>query len=129
MTILWQTCVDNLPANVVYNRRMNRSSANPFVEFYVNENTGHVNKKFLLSCLSELLHRTILLSGSGLSPWAMQRDPLFVKRRVAEHTGCHGDLLEDDLAPCLRLKPLSQLLSVSINAKCKCENKELIEIN
>ncbi|XP_065164020.1 neuroligin-1 isoform X1 [Atheta coriaria] len=62
----------------------------------------------------ELLHRTILLSGSGLSPWAMQRDPLFVKRRVAEHTGCHGDLLEDDLAPCLRLKPLSQLLSVSL---------------
>ncbi|XP_017786115.1 PREDICTED: neuroligin-1-like [Nicrophorus vespilloides] len=64
----------------------------------------------------ELLHRAILLSGSGLSPWALQRDPLFVKRRVAEQTGCHGDLVEDDLAPCLRLKPLNQLLSVQVDA-------------
>lgn len=63
----------------------------------------------------ELLHRVILLSGSGLSPWALQRDPLFVKRKVAEQTGCHGDLLEDDLAPCLRLKPLSQLLCITID--------------
>lgn len=65
---------------------------------------------------SELLHRVILLSGSGLSPWAIQRDPLSVKRTVAEHTGCHGDLLEDDLAPCLRLKSLDQLLSVNIES-------------
>lgn len=57
----------------------------------------------------------MLLSGSGLSPWALQRDPLSAKRRVAEDTGCHGDLLEDDLAPCLRLKPLSQLLSVQVH--------------
>ncbi|XP_044750776.1 neuroligin-1-like [Coccinella septempunctata] len=64
----------------------------------------------------ELLHRVILLSGSGLSPWAIQRDPLYVKRTVAEHTGCHGDLLEDDLAPCLRLKSLDQLLSVNIES-------------
>ncbi|CAH1118454.1 unnamed protein product [Phaedon cochleariae] len=62
----------------------------------------------------ELLHRVILLSGSGLSPWALQRDPLWVKRSVAEHTGCHGDLLEDDLAPCLRLKTLDQLLSIKL---------------
>lgn len=55
-----------------------------------------------------------MLSGSGLSPWALQRDPLFVKRKVAEHTGCHGDLLEDDLAPCLRQKPLSTLLNVQV---------------
>ncbi|XP_031345725.1 neuroligin-1 [Photinus pyralis] len=63
----------------------------------------------------ELLHRVILLSGSGLSPWALQRDPLSAKRRVAEDTGCHGDLLDDDLAPCLRLKPLDDLLSVKVN--------------
>lgn len=65
--------------------------------------------------VTELLHRAILLSGSGLSPWALQRDPLTVKRRVAEQTGCHGDLLEDDLAPCLRTKPLQQLLSVHVD--------------
>lgn len=56
-----------------------------------------------------------MLSGSGLSPWALQRDPLYVKRKVAEHTGCHGDLVEDDLAPCLRLKPLNQLLNVAVD--------------
>ncbi|KYB27420.1 neuroligin-1 [Tribolium castaneum] len=64
----------------------------------------------------ELLHRVILLSGSGLSPWALQRDPLSVKRSVAEHTNCHGDLHEDDLAPCLRKKPLDELLKVRIDS-------------
>ncbi|CAH1368932.1 neuroligin-1 [Tenebrio molitor] len=64
----------------------------------------------------ELLHRVILLSGSGLSPWALQRDPLSVKRSVAEHTNCHGDLHEDDLAPCLRKKPLEELLKIRIDA-------------
>ncbi|CAG9767911.1 unnamed protein product [Ceutorhynchus assimilis] len=63
----------------------------------------------------KLLHRAILLSGSGLSPWALQRDPLWVKRTVAKHTGCHGDLHEDDLAPCLRLKPLDFLLNIKVD--------------
>lgn len=35
--------------------------------------------------------------------------------QVAEQTGCHGDLLEDDIAPCLRTKSLSELLSVKID--------------
>lgn len=65
--------------------------------------------------VSELLHRAILLSGSGLSPWALQRDPLSIKRIVAKQTECHGDLLEDDVAPCLRDKPLHQLLSVHVD--------------
>lgn len=65
--------------------------------------------------VTELLHRVILLSGSGLSPWALQRDPLWVKRKVAEDTGCHGDLHEDDLAPCLRLKPLNFLLNIKVD--------------
>ncbi|KAK6619106.1 hypothetical protein RUM44_003488 [Polyplax serrata] len=63
----------------------------------------------------DLLHRVILLSGSGLSPWALQREPLLIKRKVAEKTGCHGDLLEDDIAPCLRLKPLPELLAVRVD--------------
>ncbi|KAL1494858.1 hypothetical protein ABEB36_010376 [Hypothenemus hampei] len=61
----------------------------------------------------ELLHRVILLSGSGLSPWALQKEPLSIKREVARDTGCHGDLDVDDMAPCLRLKPLGILLSTS----------------
>ncbi|KAJ8868238.1 hypothetical protein PR048_032047 [Dryococelus australis] len=65
--------------------------------------------------VAELLHRVVLLSGSALSPWALQKEPLAVKRRVAEQTGCHGDLLEDDLAPCLRAKPLADLLAVRVD--------------
>ncbi|CAH0726626.1 unnamed protein product, partial [Brenthis ino] len=63
----------------------------------------------------ELLKRVILLSGSGLSSWALQREPLTIKRKVAEQTGCHGDLMEDDLAPCLRNKPLAELLAVRLD--------------
>ncbi|XP_055837104.1 uncharacterized protein LOC129905603 [Episyrphus balteatus] len=64
---------------------------------------------------SDLIKRAILVSGSALSPWAIQKFPLLVKRRVAEQTGCHGDLLIDDLAPCLRTKKLSELLAVKID--------------
>ncbi|XP_046961764.1 neuroligin-1-like [Vanessa cardui] len=63
----------------------------------------------------ELLKRVVLLSGSGLSSWALQREPLTIKRKVAEQTGCHGDLLEDDLAPCLRNKPLAELLAIRLD--------------
>ncbi|XP_063698385.1 uncharacterized protein LOC134829289 isoform X2 [Culicoides brevitarsis] len=63
----------------------------------------------------DLVHRAILLSGSALSPWAIQRDPLYVKRKVAEHTGCHGELLEEDLAPCLRGKSVKELLGVRLD--------------
>ncbi|KAJ6649750.1 Neuroligin-4, Y-linked [Pseudolycoriella hygida] len=65
---------------------------------------------------SDLINRAILISGSALSPWAIQKDPLYVKRKVAESTGCHGDLLDDDMAPCLRTKPLADLLSVTIDS-------------
>lgn len=64
---------------------------------------------------SDLISRAVLLSGSALSPWALQKDPLYIKGKVAKHTGCHGDLLEDDLAPCLRTRPISELLSVQID--------------
>ncbi|CAG9858434.1 unnamed protein product [Phyllotreta striolata] len=63
----------------------------------------------------DLLHRVILLSGSSLSPWAIQKDPLWVKRSVSLHTRCYGDLLEDDLAPCLRLQPLNSLLDIKLD--------------
>ncbi|XP_053958025.1 uncharacterized protein LOC128863106 [Anastrepha ludens] len=64
---------------------------------------------------SDLVQRAALVSGSALSPWAIQKNPLFVKRRVAEQTGCHGDMLYDDLAPCLRTKSIAELLAVKID--------------
>lgn len=58
----------------------------------------------------------ILLGGSALSPWAVQRDPLTVKRRVADETGCRpGDVETDDIAPCLRLKSVEKLLAVQLD--------------
>jgi len=57
----------------------------------------------------------ILLGGSALSPWAIQRDPLMVKRRVAEQTDCPGDVETDDIAPCLRLKSVEKLLAVQLD--------------
>lgn len=57
----------------------------------------------------------VLLGGSALSPWAIQRDPLMVKRRVAEQTGCPGDAEADDIAPCLRLRSLEELLAVKLD--------------
>lgn len=69
------------------------------------------NIKKVLSLAAGLFSRVVLASGSALSPWALQTDPLAVKRRVAEHTGCHGDLEDEDIAPCLRNQPLTKLLA------------------
>ncbi|XP_072751253.1 neuroligin-1 [Anoplolepis gracilipes] len=63
----------------------------------------------------ELIGRVILLGGSALSPWAVQRDPLTVKRRVAEEIGCPGDIEADDIASCLRLRSVEELLAVQLN--------------
>lgn len=62
--------------------------------------------------LADLIRRVILLSGSALSPWAIQRDPLAIKQIVANQTACKLDLLADDLAPCLRTKSVSELLRI-----------------
>ncbi|XP_017889552.1 neuroligin-1-like isoform X3 [Ceratina calcarata] len=63
----------------------------------------------------ELVEKVVLLGGSALSPWALQRDPLMVKRRVADQTGCSGDVEADDIAPCLRLRSLEELLAVKLD--------------
>lgn len=66
---------------------------------------------------SDLIRRAVLLSGSAASPWAIQRDPLHVKRRVAEQTGCTAaDIVAEDIAPCLRMKTVDELLAVQVDA-------------
>lgn len=64
---------------------------------------------------TELVERVVLLGGSALSPWAVQREPLQVKRRVAELIGCPGDMEADDIAPCLRLKSVEELLDIKLD--------------
>ncbi|XP_014610613.1 PREDICTED: neuroligin-1-like [Polistes canadensis] len=63
----------------------------------------------------ELVERVILLGGSALSPWAIQRDPLTVKRHVADQTRCSFVDEADDIAPCLRLRSLDSLLEVKLD--------------
>ncbi|XP_031773556.1 neuroligin-1 isoform X1 [Apis florea] len=65
--------------------------------------------------VKELVERVVLLGGSALSPWAIQRDPLNVKHHVAEQTGCPGNVEADDIAPCLRLRTLEELLAVHLD--------------
>ncbi|XP_058802673.1 neuroligin-1-like [Phymastichus coffea] len=63
----------------------------------------------------ELIERVVLLGGSSLSPWAVQREPLTVKRRVAEQLNCPGDVEADDIAACLRLRHVDELLEVRLD--------------
>ncbi|KAJ8686523.1 hypothetical protein QAD02_022317 [Eretmocerus hayati] len=63
----------------------------------------------------ELVERVVLLGGSALSPWALQREPLTVKRRVAELLKCPGDPEADDIAPCLRDRSVEELLKVRLD--------------
>ncbi|XP_076280618.1 neuroligin-1 [Lasioglossum baleicum] len=78
--------------------------------------TGAALANFLAASpmAKELVKRVVLLGGSALSPWAIQRDPLTVKRNVGEQTGCPGDVEVDDIAPCLRLRNLEELLAVRL---------------
>ncbi|XP_050068203.1 uncharacterized protein LOC126556766 [Anopheles maculipalpis] len=83
---------------------------------------GHGTGAALANILSvspvagDLIHRVVLLSGSALSPWAIQRDPLSVKRKVAQQTSCTGDVVNEDLAPCLRTKSLAELMNISLSS-------------
>ncbi|XP_051158312.1 neuroligin-1-like isoform X1 [Leptopilina boulardi] len=62
----------------------------------------------------DLIQRVVLLGGSALSPWAVQREPLVIKQRVAEKIGCSGDIEKEDIAPCLRLHNLDELLDIQL---------------
>jgi len=41
---------------------------------------------------------------------------LEVKKKVATQTVCHGDLIHDDLAPCLRGRKLEALMTVKLDS-------------
>ncbi|ODM98712.1 Neuroligin-1 [Orchesella cincta] len=79
--------------------------------------TGAVIANLLLvaQIAKGLFHRSLLIGGSVLSPWALQRRPEDIASQVSAHLGCVGRLPlshpESDLAPCLRRKHLSDLLN------------------
>lgn len=70
-----------------------------------------VNILLLTSSAKGLFHRAILLSGSILSPWAAVQRPNDLRTMVAEKLGCSAE--EEDVAPCLREKSLSDLMDAA----------------
>lgn len=84
------------------------------------------------------MHRTILLSGSALSPWAMAADPDAVREEVSQQMACHlaattiaGDGagaaagpglkkpradVTNDITGCLKSKPLEALMGVRLSS-------------
>ena len=65
-----------------------------------------------------LFRRTILVSGSALSPWGIAQNPDQVRETIGEQTGClpANYTFVADIAPCLRGKSLKSLLDVRIES-------------
>lgn len=60
-----------------------------------------------------LFVRAVLLSGSALSPWALIQQPESLRQQIGRQLGC---LEDDDMALCMRSKPLSALMNVELQA-------------
>lgn len=61
-----------------------------------------------------LFHRTMLLSGSGLSPWSLVSDPAKYAAIISHHVNCSPNLPYSQLMKCLRDQSLDGLLSTPI---------------
>ncbi|XP_013163300.1 PREDICTED: neuroligin-4, X-linked-like [Papilio xuthus] len=66
-----------------------------------------------------LFHRSILLSGSALSSWALVEDPVGYSIQLAKQSNCTlpDDIVKDHelIVDCLREVPLNELMSADIN--------------
>ncbi|XP_050081372.1 neuroligin-4, X-linked-like [Anopheles maculipalpis] len=70
-----------------------------------------------------LVQRTILLSGSALSPWALIPDPDAIRLEVSQQMACHlvpgrngRKPSTDDITECLRDKPIEALMGVRLTS-------------
>ncbi|XP_018325861.1 neuroligin-1-like [Agrilus planipennis] len=64
-----------------------------------------------------LFNRVILLSGTALSPWATQHNSDTIRETVAKQAGCLNSdevSIDEDIAPCLRSRPLKVLLDLDL---------------
>lgn len=75
---------------------------------------------YLFQCIAGLFKRTILLSGSALSSWAIVEDPVSYAMKLAKSTNCSipEDILNDNelIVDCLRETDLEELLQIRIEA-------------
>ncbi|KDR08664.1 Neuroligin-1, partial [Zootermopsis nevadensis] len=86
----------------------------------VGHGTGAACVNFLMTSSAVpdglLFHRAVLMSGSGLSPWALVENPARYAQQVARHANCSPDLPQPHLLKCLRERPLDALLATPIEA-------------
>ncbi|PNF14592.1 hypothetical protein B7P43_G13291 [Cryptotermes secundus] len=86
----------------------------------VGHGTGAACVNFLMTSSAVpdglLFHRAVLMSGSGLSPWALVENPARYAQQVARHANCSPDLPQPHLLKCLRERPLDTLLATPIEA-------------
>ncbi|XP_022918965.1 neuroligin-4, X-linked-like [Onthophagus taurus] len=76
-----------------------------------------VNLLFVSPTSKGLFHRVVLLSGTALSPWATLHNPEALRISVGQQTGCLSTTApneEEDIAPCLRSRPLQALLEARL---------------
>ncbi|KAH9416431.1 postsynaptic membrane assembly [Dermatophagoides pteronyssinus] len=62
-----------------------------------------------------LFHRSIMISGSALSPWAIASDAIFHARNFAKILGClENPRMEKMVLECLRHKTIEDILSIDL---------------
>ncbi|KAJ2944052.1 hypothetical protein O0L34_g8386 [Tuta absoluta] len=84
--------------------------------------TGAACINFLMispTVMPGLFHRSILLSGSALSSWAIVDDPVYYSLKLAKHMNCSipDDMNKDHevIVDCLRDATIEELLSIDIS--------------
>ncbi|KAK5647117.1 hypothetical protein RI129_005581 [Pyrocoelia pectoralis] len=84
----------------------------------IGHDTGAALVNFLLVSPKSkgLFQRVVLLSGAALSPWATIHNPDSIRISVGQQTGClsSAEGEDEDIAPCLRSRPVQALLDVHI---------------
>nr|CAH0103200.1 unnamed protein product [Daphnia galeata] len=80
-----------------------------------------VNLLMISPLAAGLFHRAILMSGSALSPWALNHQAGWLKAEVARQMDCDQhqsnkemNLMMADIGDCLRKRPLDSLMNVRL---------------
>lgn len=96
---------------------------NPNMVTLAGHGSGAACINFLMTSptmVSGLFHRTILLSGSAYSSWALVDDPVVYALKLAKEVNCSipEDLIKhhEQIVDCLRDIPLDELLAADIQA-------------
>lgn len=83
----------------------------------IGHGTGAVCVNFLMvsPVAKGLFHRSILMSGSALSDWALNNNPLQVTMQIAEGLNCPLNDDDEEMVSCLRNKQYQEIFGVRIS--------------